>query len=336
MVRSSFLGSMGRMVAVIAAAAAASGEGCGPYHYDDVVSSAGGAAGSSATGGGAGGGTSTCGPRGDGGCGGSVGVSCDGGASHVSECLVDDGLVARYFLDDFTNGELADSGPEPKLPLQAVDPDDVLTLGGGPGHLGLRWTALGLDARVNAGFSSESTMPASKMLLMNGELTIETVVSIRDAGSGDASSRIVFVGTPTGEFGKFSLSAGPLDATGNRVLQFYVFLGTQAQIVGQWSVPSADLESACVLHLVLNTASSQVDLHVNGELLPNTILARPPSDYVFTWTDPLWYLVLGNTESGGHSLFGSIDYAALYSRALPPDAVKTNTALLKQSDDGPE
>jgi hypothetical protein len=252
-----------------------------------------------------------------------------------SASLVNEGLVVRYFLDNFTNDQFADSGPAPSFPLQAVDVGQEFMVGGESGHKGLHWTAVGANARVRAQFSAEGSKPASKMLLAGGELTIEVVLSVLLAGDRNGPSRIVFVGTATGEIGKFSLSAGEPDATGKREMQFYLSVGADSLFAGQWFVPRANLEEGCVMHLVLAAASQQVDLYVNGELLPNSLSDRPPREYTFSWMDPTWYFVLGNREGGGRSFRGALDYAAMYRKALSPDEVKNNAALLTQYDDGP-
>lgn len=319
---------MGWALSAIVPLVALTGGSCVFFSYEDVVPSTGGTSGS------AGGTVEPCG-QGGGGCGGAPPEGCAGPGSHISTCLIDDGLIARYFLDAYaSDGKLVDSGPEPGLSLDVVREGEKLTLDGEAGRVGLRWSAIGGNARVEAAFPSTAT-PPSKLLFSKAELTLETVVSVTDAAVEGVPSRILYVGTDTGEHGKYSLSAGDSDAMGNRELQFHVFVGSQAQFVGQWFIPPEEIERPCVLHLVLNAAEGVVDLYVNGDVRTNVMLDRPPADYVFTWAESTWYLVLGNRRSGGRSLRGSIQYAAVYGKPLTPEQVKANAATLAKSDDGP-
>ncbi|WP_437600900.1 LamG-like jellyroll fold domain-containing protein [Sorangium sp. So ce590] len=319
---------MGWALSAIVPLVALTGGSCVFFSYEDVVPGTGGTSGS------AGGSVEPCG-QGGGGCGEAPPEGCAGPGSHSSTCLIDDGLIARYFLDAYTSdGQLVDSGPEPGLSLDVVRDGETLTLEGEAGRVGIRWSTLGGNARVEAAFSSTAT-PPGKLLVSKAELTLEAVVSVTAAAVDGVPSRILYVGTGTGELGKYSLSAGDSDAMGNRELQFHVFVGSQAQFVGQWFIPSGEIERSCVLHLVLNAAEGVVDLYVNGDLRTNVMQARPPADYVFTWAEPTWYLVLGNRRSGGRAFRGSIQYAAVYGKPLTPAQVKANAATLAKSDDGP-
>lgn len=325
---------MGWALSTIVPLVALSGGSCVFFSYEDVVASAGGAGGTSGTSGSVGGTVEPCG-QGGGGCGGAPQEGCDGPGSHISTCLVDDGLLARYFLDAYgTDGKLVDSGPEPGLSLDVVSDGERLNLEGEAGRVGIRWMNLGGNARVEAAFPSTAT-PPSKLLVSKAALTLETVVSVTAAAVEGVPSRILYLGTDTGEFGKYSLSAGDPDGMGNRELLFHIYANSQTLFVGQWFIPLEELERPCVLHLVLNAAEGVVDLYVNGDVRTNAILDRPPADYVFTWAEPTWYLVLGNTRKAGRSFRGSIQYAALYGKPLTPEQVKANAATLAKSDDGP-
>lgn len=314
---------MGWALSALVPLVALSGGSCVFFSYEDVVPGTGG-----------GGAVEPCGQT-AGGCGEAPPEGCAGPGSHISTCLVDDGLIARYFLDGITSeGQLVDSGPEPALSLDVVRDGDKLTLGGEAGRMGLHWADVGGNARVEAAFPSNAT-PPSKLLVSKAELTLEVVVSVEAAAVDGVSSRILYVGTATGELGKYSLSAGDPDEMGNRELQFHIYIGNRTLFVGQWFVPSKELERPCVLHLVLNAAEGVVDLYVNGDAQTNRVPDRPPADFVFTWMEPTWYLVLGNRRSGGRSLRGSIHYAAVYGKPLTAEQVKVNAATLAKSDDGP-
>ncbi|WP_437714008.1 hypothetical protein WMF45_48535 [Sorangium sp. So ce448] len=323
---------MGRALSTIVPLVALTGGSCVFYSYEDVVPGTGGAGGTSGTSGSAG----TVEPcEGGGGCGGAPPEGCDGPGSHISTCLIDDGLLARYFLDAYgTDGKLVDSGPAPGLSLDVVSDGERLNLEGEAGRRGIRWNNLGGNARVEAVFSSTAT-PPSKLLVSKAALTLETVVSVTDAAVEGVPARILYLGTDTGEFGKYSLSAGDPDGMGNRELLFHIYAGSQTLFVGQWFIPLEELERPCVLHLVLNAAEGVVDLYVNGGARTNAIPDRPPADFVFTWAEPTWYLVLGNSRKAGRSLRGSIQYAALYGKPLTREQVEANAATLAKSDDGP-
>jgi hypothetical protein len=276
-------------------------------------------------------------------CGNGVDEDCNGSDAPVSACLVSHDLIVRYFLDDIPSGELADSGPEPRFPLAKVDPASELSSVDVPGHRGLAWSAVGGDARVSAGFpnTSSATSP-NKMLFQGGQLTLEMAASVVNAGGirGQVQpfpSRLLYVGTATGESGKLSLSASELGTDGARWLVFSMDISTQPMMVGAWSAPDAVLSKPSIVHLVLDAAATEgdsVSLYLNGELLVNQNVERPPSGYSFEWVQPMWYLVLGNKEAGGRSFEGSISYVAMYGKALSGAEIATNTALLQQSDDG--
>ncbi len=68
--------------------------------------------------------------------------------------------------------------------------------------MGIRWMNLGGNARVEAAFPSTAT-PPSKLLVSKAALTLETVVSVTAAAVEGVPSRILYLGTDTGEFGKY-------------------------------------------------------------------------------------------------------------------------------------
>ncbi|WP_437284139.1 LamG-like jellyroll fold domain-containing protein [Sorangium sp. So ce406] len=307
--------------------------------------------GSSAGGGGAGGagpeaaGTSSSGAGGEtagsdagagGGGEGSAEASGAGGAdcTRDASCLTDDGLVARYFLDEARAGsaptQVEDAAAAP-LPLALTHGPEMSFAADGAGHTGLSWTTAGADGRASVLIDGTKIQSALQGAVAG---TIEVVVRIAEVVEG--GSRIVHIGTGA-EGGRLTLRS---EAPGQ-----IVFWWNGDYCGGAWD---AELPERAVVHGVFDStvqepAADRLRLYVNGAPARRRSsvggycgmhLSVPPLGATLDFPDGR-HLVLGNRELGGRTFSGAMYYAALYARALTAAEIERHAAALLASDDRP-
>ncbi|MGK3961572.1 LamG-like jellyroll fold domain-containing protein [Sorangium sp. So ce118] len=294
-------------------------------------SGAGGGSGSAAGGGGTGGsGAGAGGGESASGGGGAGGSDC----ASTSTCLADDGLIARYFLDEATAGvapaQVEDAAGAP-MPLALTYGEEMSFSADGAAHSGLSWTATAADSRASAPIDGTKIHAA---LHGSGTGTVEAVLRIAEVIVD--GSRIIHIGSGQ-ESGRFTLRSehlGQLELWWN---------GNDCG--GAWD---AELPARGVVHAVLDTtvqepAEDRVRLYINGVPVPrsNPVLgycamhARvPPVGATLNLAEGR-HLVLGNREIGGRTFSGALYYAALYAKALTPAEIERNAAALLASDDRP-
>ncbi|WP_437685123.1 LamG-like jellyroll fold domain-containing protein [Sorangium sp. So ce176] len=307
------------------------GGGAGPRTAGASDSGAGGGtsvSGAGSGGGGEGGAGVGGGGEGGAGAGGAGGSDCTRDAS----CLTDDGLVARYFLDEAKAGSAptqVEDAAEAPMPLALTYGPEMSFADDGAAHSGLSWTAVAADSRASAAIDGTKIHAA-----LHGSTTgtIEAVLRIAEVVLD--GSRIVHIGSGT-ESGRFTLRSehpGQIELWWN---------GTNCG--GAWD---AALPERAVVHGVLDTtvqepAADRVRLYVNGALAPRSdpIVGYcamhkrvPPLDAALDLAEGR-HLVLGNRELGGRSYSGAMYYAALYAKALTAAEIEQNAAALLVSDD---
>lgn len=270
--------------------------------------------------GGAGGSSTGGAPAGPGGSGGGGGITIHPGV------LVDDGLVARYYIDEADTGqtptELVDHAPMP-LNLAITYAPTMQFAVDAAGHRGLRFDLEGADGRASTAVDGSKLVGA---LQTSTTATIELVADVQ--GVTDVNSRIVYIGLDA-EAGRFSL-------TSDLPTRLYLF-GNDQELYASAAI---DLPGTgrCVVHAVLDTAQTdpldRARIYVNGSPLPNFDGTAPALD------TPLdlgvgRHFVIGNREISGRTIRGMIYYTALYSTALSDVQVVQNALLLLESDDTP-
>lgn len=304
-----------------------------------------GPSGGSASSGGDGGGTAVGGTGGAGaqggevaqGAGGQGGAGAQGGAGGVGgspggaggapPVLSDDGLVARYYLDEASDGqgpnEALDAAPNPlNLPITY---SAGMTYAEEGGHRGVAWNAIDLLGNIATPVGGTKVETA----LDGGTTgTIEVVVRLVDANP--SSSRLVHIGEDS-ESGRFTLYADDNASAGFDWLQ----PGAESAV---WPVPFL-ASGRTVLHVVLDTdladVASRVRLYVDGNLATENGTGIPPLLGETTKLIPTAHFSIGNRFIGARSFVGVLFYAAVYSTALTPADVATNVAVLTASDDSP-
>ncbi|WP_437962003.1 LamG-like jellyroll fold domain-containing protein [Sorangium sp. So ce119] len=314
----------------------AEGGGAGPDTGGASSSGAGGGTSGSGAGAGGeggsgagGGGEAGSGPGGSGG-GGAGGTDC----ARDSSCLTDDGLVARYFLDEARAGsaptQVEDAAAAP-MPLALTYGPEMSFAADGPAHSGLSWTAVAADSRASAAIDGTKIHTA-----LHGSRTGTIEAVLRVAEVVIDGSRIIHIGSGT-ESGRFTLRSeqpGQIELWWN---------GTNCG--GAWD---AALPARAVVHGVFDTtvqepAADRVRLYINGVLAPrsNPIVGYctmhkrvPPLDATLDLAEGR-HLVLGNRELGGRTFSGAMYYAALYARALTAAEIERHTAALLARDDRP-
>lgn len=288
-----------------------------------TTGSAGGPATGPATGGaGTGVATGTGGLGGSGGrgpgAGGSAGV---GGGSSV---LVDTGLLARYWIDEASEGtdppSLQDAAPNPQ-PL-TITYADGLVFATNDGNRAL------LFPSPDQGGLAEVAIDGTKLAAIDGvsAATLEAVIHLTAATSN--GDRIIHFGAGTSRFSLEATSTTQLKLDFNHV---------DGLGIGTWDVADLSVMGRVVVHAVLDTTvdppSDRVRLHLDGVIQTGTI-TPPTKDDVIVLTSGQ-SLVLGNRLPAARSMGGYLHYAAVYLAPLTSAEIAQNVAVLTASDDAP-
>lgn len=240
-----------------------------------------------------------------------------------SETLSDDGLVARYFLDE------AADGTAPMLALDSADEPVDLPLSYGDrslryvsafGHRGLAFDLAGADDGARA------PIAGSKFEGIEGvtALTFEVVVRLDD--SINSASRIVhFGGTDSG--------IATLSSRNPDQLQF----AWNDNVVREWDYSAFSDGAAHVVHVITDTNAvndaSRFRLLVDGnELPPTEVTAVAPGEAAFVPQGAIF--ALGNRNQD-RAMQGILFYAAIYGLAFPDATVAAHVPALLGSDDSP-
>jgi hypothetical protein len=255
-------------------------------------------------------------------CENSVDEDCDGKTDAASECLVDRGLIVRYFINEADSGQgpaaLEDAAPDP-LPL-AITYTPELTFTSVDGHRGLTWSDTENDGMASRLIDNTKLKTALKDSQTG---TIEVVTAIDAVAT---YSRISYIGQDS--FDIFSLNSGDAD---------HFLLNRPG--VDNWvtfSSPNYKDLKRMTMHLVLDTSrevpAERATLYINGELVTGAAGVFPDKNEKLTIPQAQYY-VLGNMHTGDRSFKGTLYYAAMYSAALTGAEAKMNAALLLLDDD---
>jgi len=239
------------------------------------------------------------------------------------ETLSDDGLVARYFLDEAASGTVPtmafDSAEEPfPLPLEYVE--RTMHYASAFGHRGLAFDVAGADDGARAPISG------SKFDGLEGatELTFELVVRVDDSIGSD--SRLV-------HFGGTNSGTATLSSDDPDQLQF----AWNDTIVRDWDYSAFSDGVAHVLHVIVDTNAgsdaSRVRLLVDGnELQPNMLNAVDPGEPASVPSGAIF--ALGNRNQD-RAMQGILFYAAIYGVAISDGTAASHVPLLSADDDSP-
>lgn len=246
--------------------------------------------------------------------------SSSGGEDGV---LSDEGLVARYFLDEAASGTgptmALDSAEEPfHLPLEYVE--QTMHYASAFGHRGLAFDVAGADdgARAPIGVSKFDGLEGVT------QLTFELVVRLDDAVGSD--SRLV-------HFGRTDSGTATLGSNDPDQLQF----AWNNTVVREWDYSPFNDGVAHVVHVIVDTGAgndgSRIRLLVDGSELPPDIvsevgLGEPASVH------PDAFFALGNRNQD-RSMQGILFYAAIYGAAISDETVASHVSLLTNDDDSP-
>lgn len=239
--------------------------------------------------------------------------------------LHDDGLLARWYLDEDVSGQrprVAIDHEPPGLDLPLVYVDDAPAYNVLDGSRGLQWTDVGLDGRAMvdiAGTKLDELVGATRV-------TVELVAVVNDAMP--ETSRIFHVGTGN-QPGDFVIGCEP----------------NPRRLVLRWNGNTmrffaADLSGARnVIHVVVEADQGdpldRLRAYVNGEELEPTSdgkLTQPPQ-YQGLPLQLTSALVLGSRTDGQRSFRGRLHYAAIYTEVLTNEQIASNVAALLVSDD---
>lgn len=239
--------------------------------------------------------------------------------------LVDDGLVVRYYMDEATTGqgptELLDAAPDPlDLPITYI-PEMAYTQDA-PGMTGIEWDAAELDGRPTASANGTKIVTA---LHTSTTATVEMVLAFTDVSG--SNSRLFYLGQGS-DTGRLTVSTPSV--------YFLRFTVNEDRVASSFfdSTPAGRF----VLHAVYDTAQATPEerarFYVNGGRLQSFGTTPPDlNDAISIPADQ--DIAIGNRESGGRSINGTIYYAAVYSDALTDDDILQNALLLLENDDTP-
>lgn len=238
--------------------------------------------------------------------------------------LIDDGLLARWYLDEASEGQgpraALDHHPPPAT-LELYYGADSPTWAVVDGSRGLRWLEAERGGRAQvplAGTKLESELIAAP------QATFELVLSV--TGVTGMGSRFLHVGVDMVPedlaIGSSDLTEIELRWTGNVMRKFAASLTGARQI----------------LHVVVDTTQDdplqRLRAYLDGEeLVP--IDAGAPAQGEGLPLLPESALVLGNRSGGSRTFRGTLQYAAIYTLPFGPAEVEHNLPLLKASDDAP-
>jgi hypothetical protein len=247
-----------------------------------------------------------------------------GGAGGCADCLVDSGLVVRYFIDEAESGQgpmmLSDAAQDP-LPL-TIDYNDELSFSGGPGKRGLQWSDGATHARAFAPIAGTKIIA---MLDGRTQATIEMVVEL-DAILITGSVLSMIGSGNEFNFGDLSLVAG-----GDGQLGFFWQNGADIYV---WDTNVVDA-GRVVLHAVLDSAQAdpimRARYYVNGtqEVQGNPSVGNGQTIHV----QADGHLAVGSAVAEPFSPRGIIAYVAYYNVALSDADILVNVAHLNVSDD---
>ncbi len=275
------------------------------------------------------------GAGGGGGQGGAAGTTSTGGSGQGGEplfhpgVLVDDGLVARYYLDEAAEGqsptEALDAAPDP-LPLAItyvnLGVEEFMTyLEDEDGNRGLAFAAIGHDDRASVAIDGTKI---SASLHGGKTVTYEVVADIQ--GVSLSTSRLSHIGLDTGHTLSFETSS---------LTRLRFALNEHGTGAVPVNLPSL---GRAVFHAVLDTAQTEpadrVRTYVNGGKQPIVTGTPPTLDEIIDLGIGRHY-VIGNREIGERTIKGAIYYSAIYSIPLTDEQILQNVALLLVDDDTP-
>ena len=281
-----------------------------------------------------GGGGSTSGAPGGGGSTGEGGMTSAGGSSVGAGgeplmnpgALVDDGLIARYFLDEATTGQPSEVIDHTTDPLDLALTWDTTGEPAGyfedpEGHRGIAFPAITRNDR--ASIAIDGTKIQTR-LAGSATMTYELVADIQAVEP--LGSRLCHIGFDTDH---------TLSLETNSITRLE--MSVNHDLGGLGAVSLADLGRA-VFHGVVDTREAdpqeRVRLYVNASRVPN-LAPTPPDQNDTLVIDDGRHFVIGNREIGGRTIQGTIYYAAIYDAALTAEQVLFNTTLLLANDDTP-
>jgi hypothetical protein len=257
-------------------------------------------------------------------CGNALDEDCDGHAAAATECLVNEGLLVRYFMDEAASGQappaLLDAAPEPlALPI-AYDTTTALTYCENAGHRGLCWPHTNTNAKAWV------PLAGTKIYTALNNVTGGTIELVVDMTGGDFS-RLSHVTAASG--GDFTLGAN-----GTGLLGFDWQSNTWP---AQWNVPLTSI-GRVVLQVVLDTTQAVPDDRIKlylGGVVQTPLQTNPPTQGQAIALEPAGYYVVGNRSTSATSIQGAVYYVAMYSLPLTPAQISTNASMLALDDDSP-
>ena len=276
----------------------------------DFTAGEGGAGGSAATGGGGG-----AAQTGGGAATGGGGV---GGGGGVQAVLTDEGLIARWFLDDPDDGGGTATDQSGNMFNLDFEPQgNAMTFSFPATGRGIEWMAVGDGGRLSL-VSGTVLLPT-----LNNRTTLMIEMVMGPLAGDSAASRLFYVGETNAD--------GHIAITANTN---FMDLRLNTMAVGQW--PLEPLNGRAVHHLCVDLGAPVPDAiraYIDG--VPRTDEMPPPPSLpsAITLTVNSSDVLVGNGNNDNLSPQGRIGYVALYDACLPETVIAGHAQRLLASDD---
>ena len=239
--------------------------------------------------------------------------------------MVDRGVVARYFLDDGSSGQLPtnarDAIADPfDLPITFDQPDDPVWFASSTGR-GLTFPSPGL----NGGACRSIDGKFLAMLDLVNEASLEAVVTIDACNL--SGSRLVHIGD-TGNWG-FTIACQATSV-------HFSFNNRNAGDGPSWALSFSTRQVwTVVFESTRAVATERVRFYVDGVPQTMTVTSALPTDNELLDIDPIQSACIGNRPlpDGARTPQGTISYAAYYAVALSDAEIMANANRLLATDD---
>lgn len=251
------------------------------------------------------------------------------------EVLIDRGNQLRYYCDEGNNiGSVAPNNERPVLdhgPRGEGAPMDLKATDDASGYLGYSAEdrgGMGLKStNVGGNQTCDHTLTAGDKFLRNfigsKVLTVEVHAKVTDGSSGGGR-----------------LFAINHDSSANNQLGFNCSSTTSMQFWYEGSArrtfdPGEDTNTWTAVVDTSLGGNDNVKIYKNGVFFTTTINSNPADDDTFSGPTAGYLIKMFNRGTGGRSIVGILQYAAMYSEALSPAEVLHNHEILVVNNDIP-
>lgn len=247
-----------------------------------------------------------------------------GGTNEPADATIEEGLVVRYYLDDFRRNSVRDSGPSASPFDLPIDPaNGQPTAIAMNGFEGVEWD--GIPATTG---TLRAPVAGSALAPIDGASSFTVQVVVGMDAYHDQGSRFFHVGdgdqTMGGHFDLVSSADHPLG-----------FRLQGAMPLAFWDVRPGTERTIYTITVELDSqgGAAEAFLYIdNGAAIAPEVAMSGTSEVNFANND---VFSLGTRSDGARALDGRLFYVAIYNRVLDVEEIDYNVAVLSASDDTP-